>query len=831
MVWSNSSPTGGDTLSHYTAFVYFNDHILPNLRLWGWNQGNLAGFSQFELYFPLPFLVTSFLGLFMPLPIAFKLCVLLPAFALPFCTYLCLRLLRAHFPGAILGAVFSLCFLLVEDNCVWGGNLASLLAGEFCYGFGFCLSLVYLGSLTWWLKGRSGVVAPSLLLMAVGLCHVYSLLFCLAASMFAISVRSDRQRAALRLFTHYLLAFLLLGFWIIPYTMSGAHSELFNCIRGIDNWHEYLPHILWPLLLLAPVGLALSYFRGDLNDKFRANYLLGWSLTAIALFLLSPFLNTITVRFAPFAQFSAIAITACGIGVALKNQSYRGLIACAVIVMALAWPWSQVGNLPNRFEANSISSESMDIGPDLAAMYEKLSGHRGDSRIIYEPTATNKRIGPDRVFESLPHWTSRPTLKGLYIQASPNSPFIYYLQSEISHNSSTPLPLYHYCRQNLQRALEHMALYNVGHFITRDPRTIHAAEATPGFELFGEFGAFKVFTLSNCPGHYGVTPQYKPVAVVTQRPQFIAYQWFRFTDLKTPLVFFDSEGEVPPNRFAAILGDDGTRKSKIIQSIRHDNLPRLATRQNVRIQEGLGPQSINLSGLKPGQPVWISISYDRGWRSTSGETINRASPAFMLVYPKGESIRLVHGPTWPHWLGLALTIIGAVLGLLISISPLRLERPLSRLSNLIGRRPIKRWLFFLLGSLLTGGIVCLWWSHDDAQTMHNKATLATQAGQWERARKGFCKVLAQYDMSSVGDSCLYDMALTFYTEQNYGRAIDILLELIEDYPDSVLVPETLYHLADSYKSSGDKQMARRYGGELVERFPQNSWTAKWKSKQ
>ena len=129
-------------------------------------------------------------------------------------------------------------------------------------------------------QGRSGVVAPALMLMAVGLCHASSLLFCLLAGVFAVGIRSDWRRAAVRLLALYVLAFLLLGFWLIPLITSGAQSELFNFIWSVDDWHKYLPPLMWPFFLLAPAGLLLSYFMGDLNDKFRANYLVGWLAAA-----------------------------------------------------------------------------------------------------------------------------------------------------------------------------------------------------------------------------------------------------------------------------------------------------------------------------------------------------------------------------------------------------------------------------------------------------------------------------------------------------------------------------------------------------------------------
>lgn len=827
LVFSANTPTGANTLSLYSAFVHFNDHILGNLRLWGWNHGNLAGFSQFEFYFPLPFLFMSFLGLLMPLQVAFKIGALLPVFALPFCTYLCLRMLRAHFPGAILASAFSLCFIFAESGASMGGNLASLLSGDFCYGYAFCFSWVYLGAMTWWIKGRGGVVAPSLLLMAVGLCHAYALLFCLTAGVFAVTIRSDWQRAAVRLLVLYTLAFLLLGFWVVPFIFSGAHSESLLILRTAGGWQSFLPPLMWPLLLLAPLGLVLSYTIGDFNDRFRATYLVGGLSAAIGLSLLSPFLDAQPMRFAPFAQYTTLIISACGIGVALKNRPTRGLTAIAIIAVALVWPSIQVKSPATWLRLTNAGTEALAIWPDLKNMYRALSKTGGGSRILFENSPLNISTGTERAFESLPLWTGRPTLAGLYVQASPNSPFIHYLQSEVGRCATHALPVYHCGEPNLTKALGHMLLYNIGHFIAVEPAMVKTAEATPGYELFGRFGPYSVFTITSCPQSYVQTPRYHPVAVVTPRPEFIAFQWFRFTDLHTPLVFFTPEQKVPPGLFKEVLNDDGRSPNDVLQMIRNNGLPKSTLEGQAGIKQNITTQGISISGLLPGEPVWISISYDRGWRSASGETIYKASPAFMLVFPKSETLTLVHGPTWPHWLGLALTICGAILGLWIAASPLSLEQPLSRLSDVMGRHPVNRWLFLVLMATIISSAGWLWWLHDDAQSIFERARTHARAGQVAQARSGFRDVLENYDMCAVADHCLYGVAMTYYREHDYTQAVVPLVKMLKEYPESELVPQALYYLANSFKNLGVTQEAARYAEQLLRRYPQSVWAARW----
>ena len=133
-LFSVNIATGGDTASHYYTALYLKDYLLPHGRLTGWMPGNYAGFPVLQFYFPLPFLIMAGLSLFIPMQIAFKLVTVLGIFLLPLCTYVALRLLRYEFPVPVLGALFTLPFLFIETNSMWGGNIMSTLAGEFAYG-------------------------------------------------------------------------------------------------------------------------------------------------------------------------------------------------------------------------------------------------------------------------------------------------------------------------------------------------------------------------------------------------------------------------------------------------------------------------------------------------------------------------------------------------------------------------------------------------------------------------------------------------------------------------------------------------------------------------
>jgi hypothetical protein len=145
---------GGDTPCHYPAAAWFQERLLPALRLHGWYPGAYLGHPLLLYYFPLPFLVMSALAPVTGLPVAFKLGTALGVFLLPLLVYVSFRLMKLPFPTPLLGAAAALVFLFVEDNPIWGGTIASTLAGEFSYTYGIGLAVLFFGACSWWTGAR-----------------------------------------------------------------------------------------------------------------------------------------------------------------------------------------------------------------------------------------------------------------------------------------------------------------------------------------------------------------------------------------------------------------------------------------------------------------------------------------------------------------------------------------------------------------------------------------------------------------------------------------------------------------------------------------------------
>ena len=258
LILKDTLVTGGDTASHYFTAVYLKDHLLPQARIVGWQPGNYAGFPLFQMYFPLPFLVMVALSLLMPLTVAFKIVSVAGVLSLPLGAYLFLKYTDFEPPGPDLGAAFVLAFLFMEANSAWGGNITSTLAGEFAYGIGLTLALVYLGRMYREIEAGRSAVANAALLALVGLSHGYTLLLCvLAAGFFLLTTKDWTFRLAYVLKVN-LLAFCFMGFWIVPFLMFAPYSTSFNYVWIIERWRE----VFDPIEVIPSEGSAYSRYIG-----------------------------------------------------------------------------------------------------------------------------------------------------------------------------------------------------------------------------------------------------------------------------------------------------------------------------------------------------------------------------------------------------------------------------------------------------------------------------------------------------------------------------------------------------------------------------------------
>lgn len=122
------------------------------------------------------------LGVAVPYGPAFKLISVSGVVAMPVAAYTFGRLVRLPHPTPALLSVGTLAFLFDNSFTIYGGNIASTLAGEFAFSISLAVAMVYLGVLVRGLRTGRHRATAAVLLALVGLCHLIPAFFALGAT-------------------------------------------------------------------------------------------------------------------------------------------------------------------------------------------------------------------------------------------------------------------------------------------------------------------------------------------------------------------------------------------------------------------------------------------------------------------------------------------------------------------------------------------------------------------------------------------------------------------------------------------------------------------------
>ncbi len=814
-LFSKTITTGGDTGSHYYTAQYLRDYLLPKGKISGWCQGNLAGFPMLQNYFPLPFLVMTILSWAMPLQIAFKLTTVLGTFLLPPATYFFFRCLRQPFPTPVTAAVFTLPFLFMEGNSMWGGNIPSTLAGTFCYSLGFSLAILYLGLLYRAMTENRGVRTCAVVLSMVGLCHGYTLLGSLFSSIFfLISIKGFKSNLK-RLLLINALAFCLMGFWLIPLMAFLPYTTRFSILWIFFNWEqiqrEVLPGVLFPFIGMGLLGTGWIML-GQIRK--RSSILAGpvfyvWfaAFSGLALYFIGYRIGLVDIRFLPFFQFFLTISGAFLWRVVTVGRLPKIFALFAVAVLTFLWVDNRETISRNWAKSNYAGFEGKILWKPFRAVNRFLAGGVGDSRVVYEHSMRNQGAGTVRAFENLPLFSGRSTLEGVYIQGSLSVPFIFYLQSEISRKPSTPIPDYCYSRFDLNRAHAHLRLFNVGQVIFSEPESIRSAEKSPLYDAVGRFGPWEVFRVVENSGRYVAQLGFMPVMVSTKDWRKTAYEWFRLGDLSVPMVFKKEADQADLRRF------------HVLETPNVAALPKTPLKRSFAVRETVREEEILIENAVPEQPLLIKISYHPNWKVEGADQIYLVSPAFMLIYPHNETVRLYYGRTWPDYLGALLSLTAIVFLLVFNkVAPMR-----KRFSQGFDRYAYRAICVVMGLMLVIMGYFLVRLSPSFPVLPYNEGIKAFTNEDYERARGHFRRVMEEFPQTIIVDQAAYHYAMCFYREKKWRKSLEWLTWLMKTYPETPRAAEVLYHMGLCHLNLNQNDQARKWFKRTENRFPDSRW--------
>ncbi len=193
-ILANNTPAGGDMGGHVWGPAFLRDHLLTHGRLTGWTPDWYDGFPAYEFYMILPGLAIALLSYLIPYGIAFKLVVVSGVISLPVALWAFGRLSRLPFPTPALLAVGGTAYLFDRSFSIYGGNIASTLAGEFSFSIALSFAVLFLGVLSRGLETGKYRAWAAALLAATALCHIIPVFFAVAGAAILLALQLDWSR-------------------------------------------------------------------------------------------------------------------------------------------------------------------------------------------------------------------------------------------------------------------------------------------------------------------------------------------------------------------------------------------------------------------------------------------------------------------------------------------------------------------------------------------------------------------------------------------------------------------------------------------------------------
>jgi hypothetical protein len=584
LILRNNTPTGGDMGAHVWGPAYLRDVLLPHWRLTGWSMDWYAGLPAYRFYMVVPALAIVALDVVLPYGIAFKLIVVSGLIAFPWCAYFMGRITKLAYPLPELMVIGATFFLLDESFTIYGGNIASTMAGEFSHSISLAFALLGLGLLSRGLDDGKYRGWAALFIALSALSHGIVLLFVFGGAALMLLLRLDRQRLKYGLVTLG-CAVLLSAFWVVPFL--GGHAFMTDMKYGAEPgggsfnnmWEMYFPlSTTWNVLL---VLFSVAGFVGSL---LRRRHLGIWMGVYIAVLMVAVKIaqNGIPVigllwnpRVLPFMFLLRYMLAAIGVYEVLTyivrviaNERGRtgrhvhtstwgstvlwifavfSLVVIGVRFQALpggklvadssgtSYAWG-----PVKFPAHRAFSdgwarwnfegyEGKTSYPEYYAIVQTMKGlgedpNHGCGRALWENNSDLNKYGTTMALMLLPYWTDTciGSMEGLFFEAAGTTPYHFLSAAALSKQSSNPVRELRYVNNDASRGVEHMEMLGIRYFMAYTPEAIAQANEQPELSLVASSGPWQVYELSNLSIVEPITVE--PV-VVNQREGDARERW------------------------------------------------------------------------------------------------------------------------------------------------------------------------------------------------------------------------------------------------------------------------------------------------------------------
>jgi 6-pyruvoyl-tetrahydropterin synthase related domain len=685
LILTRTTAAGGDMGSHHYVARFLTEELLPRGRVSGWAPGWFAGIPMLTFYFPLPYVLIALLSVPLGDQVGFKLVTTLGLFLLPLTCWAAFRVLRLREPAPLLAACGACVFLFMaqvtpdQQFTIWGGNIASTMAGEFPFSISFALLPLALAVLWRVCEDGKGWRAAALLVSAVVLSHILTTIV-LVLGLTVLLLRRPLS-AALASFRRLALvmgvAFCLTAFWGLPFLLRVQYTAHFRWTQ-LSAYNLLVPNEIRPYLVLTVVGLVAAVAGGE-----RRVLLYAWP-AAVAAFLfvalvqLAPEAALWNARMLPFIYLFSLLVAAYGGAVVAARAAellqrrtgvslrYAWLaVVAAMVVAPVVGSWRHRGFVDDWARYNYEGFEVKPGWPEATALFDTLAG-LPPGRVMWEFSRDYERLGTTRTLENVPAFGGQPTMEGLLIESSLNAPFHFINQAETSGTATHAVPGVDYPEFDFPTGLAHLRLFGVRYYVAydacrEDPEKNDwrpcaelgmkdqeaQAAAAAGLPEVARSGRFTVYQVGT--GRLVEVPEFRPVLFDHPDWRGNGLRWYANQRwLQTPLVYASADDPAARAAFA----EAGPLP---LTSLPRERLARPGELEATTSRTG---DEIRFTTDRVGEPHVVKVSWFPNWRVEGAEGPWMLSPGLMVVVPTRSEVRLGYGDTWVELAGKALGVVG-----------------------------------------------------------------------------------------------------------------------------------------------------------------------------
>ncbi len=647
LIFTRTTPTGGDFGAHVWGPAFLRDHLLTSWRLNGWSMDWYAGLPTYRFYMVLPALMILLVDLVLPYGIAMKLVAVSGLVTLPAACWAFGRLGRFRYPMPELMALAGVAFALDESFSIYGGNLKSTMAGEFSFSISLSIGILGLGVLSAGMRTGRYRVWAAVLIATSAISHGIVAIFVLVAAAVIVMVWIDRTRLFYAV-SVALTALLLSIWWVGPFLLDHAYmTDMkygFRPLGATDSfWAMFFP-------LTAPLNMIISTFAviGFIALVMR-RHMTGTAVGVITMVLIAlvyltrdslPVIGLLwNPRLLPFFYLMRYMLMMVGIVEvftliwnAIRDRRateptgvWSGTLAAGIttigVLSVLGWmfqvlpgagfhphgesgtpvyAWGPLRATPTHTDAlgdgwsrynflgyegrGEFYTEYHEVVTTMGALGDDPA--HGCGRALWENSPDNSVYGTTMALMLLPHWTNGciGSMEGLFFEASGTTPYHFLAAAAVSKASSNPVRELRYENLDMPTGVRHLRDLGVRYAMVRTPEA--KAKAASHSAASGEIDLVAI------SGPWEIYEVRDSAVVTALRVQPVVVR-SRAGDQRERHLELGTSWFQNPGEWAAIPADDGPEEWQ-----------RITAEVDLSRQRGeVGRAGRNVDVVVPGEPI------------------------------------------------------------------------------------------------------------------------------------------------------------------------------------------------------------------------------------